>query len=72
MLHHRGRATLLIFFAFFTFLRVFSHGLPPIEISIENQIQRGGSLHEAEAVAGGEKWIATKWMQVAEESPASG
>ena len=56
MLRHQGSATVLIFFAFFTFLRVFSHGLPPIEASLEEQIQRGGSLYEdigpwAESVA---------------------
>ena len=40
--------------------------------SVRGGVEDARSLHEAEPVAGGEKWIATKWMQVAEESPASG
>jgi hypothetical protein len=40
--------------------------------SVRGGVEDARSLHEAEAVAGGEKWIATKWMQVAEESPTSG
>lgn len=40
--------------------------------SVRGGVEDARSLHEAEPVAAGEKWIATKWMQVAEESPASG
>ena len=40
--------------------------------SVRGGVEDVRSLHEAEPVAAGEKWIATKWMQVAEERPASG
>ena len=40
--------------------------------SVRGGVEDARSLHEAEPVAAGEKWIATKWMQVAEESPARG
>ena len=40
--------------------------------SVRGGVEDVRSLHEAEPVAAGEKWIATKGMQVAEESPTSG
>ena len=36
--------------------------------SVRGGVEDARSLHEAESVAHGEKWIATKWLQVAEKS----